>query len=45
MSQPGFTVTAANWETDEVRWVTRAELAELELFDAFAATLSALGYL
>ena len=35
--------TALNWETDDVRWVHRAELRELELFDAFAETLDRLG--
>lgn len=28
-----------NWETDELRWATAAELDELELFDAFRITL------
>jgi 8-oxo-dGTP diphosphatase len=32
-----------HWETAEVRWVTAAELAQLELFPAFAATLRRLG--
>ena len=37
------TPVIASWETDEARWVTAAELADLELFDAFAATLARLG--
>ena len=32
-----------NWETSDARWVRRDELKELELFDAFAATLIELG--
>lgn len=32
-----------HWETAEVRWVTAAELAELELFPAFRVTLRRLG--
>ncbi len=31
------------WETAEVRWVALGQLAELELFGAFAATLERLG--
>jgi 8-oxo-dGTP diphosphatase len=31
------------WETAEARWVSPAELAELELFDAFEVTLARLG--
>lgn len=31
------------WETAEVRWVRAGELHDLELFDAFRATLGALG--
>ena len=31
------------WETAEVRWVRADELHDLELFDAFRATLAALG--
>jgi 8-oxo-dGTP diphosphatase len=34
-----------NWETDEVRWVTVADLAELDLFGAFRLTLHQLGVL
>lgn len=34
-----------NWETDEVRWVTATELAELDLFDAFRVTLHRFGVL
>lgn len=34
--------TTLNWETADVRWVHRAEVRELELFDAFAATLERL---
>jgi len=37
--------TELHWETDEVRWVTAAELAQLELFDAFRATLQRLALL
>jgi len=33
------------WETSEARWVTRQELAGLELFDAFRATLDRLAIL
>lgn len=33
------------WETAEARWVREVELAELELFDAFRATLVRLGIL
>jgi 8-oxo-dGTP diphosphatase len=36
---------ACNWETADVRWVTASELAALELFDAFRATLVRLGVL
>ena len=32
-----------SWETAEVRWVASDELATLELFDAFLATLQRLG--
>lgn len=32
-----------HWETAEVRWVTPRQLAGLELFDAFEATLRHLG--
>lgn len=35
--------TELNWETDDVAWVRRADLRELELFDAFAETLDRLG--
>ena len=35
--------SALTWETAEVRWVAASELAELELFDAFRATLEHLG--
>ena len=35
--------TALHWETADVRWVRREELRELELFEAFAATLEELG--
>jgi 8-oxo-dGTP diphosphatase len=34
-----------NWETDEIRWVTAAELVELDLFGAFRVTLHHLGVL
>jgi 8-oxo-dGTP diphosphatase len=34
-----------NWETDEVRWVTEVELAELDLFGAFRLTLRRFGVL
>jgi 8-oxo-dGTP diphosphatase len=34
-----------NWETDEVRWVTATELAELGLFGAFRVTLHHFGVL
>ncbi len=34
-----------NWETAEARWVAVHELAHLELFDAFEATLVRLGLL
>jgi 8-oxo-dGTP diphosphatase len=34
-----------NWETDEIRWATAAELAELDLFDAFRVTLHRFGVL
>jgi 8-oxo-dGTP pyrophosphatase MutT (NUDIX family) len=34
-----------HWETAEVRWVTAGELARLELFDAFEATIRHLGLL
>ena len=34
-----------NWETDEVRWVTATELAELDLFEAFRVTLHRFGVL
>jgi 8-oxo-dGTP diphosphatase len=41
-----FDVPAAlQWETAECRWVHASELAELELFDAFRATLERLGLL
>ncbi|HZT64523.1 MAG TPA: NUDIX hydrolase [Acidimicrobiales bacterium] len=33
------------WETAEARWVTTEELADLDLFDAFRATLFRLGLL
>ena len=33
------------WETAEARWVGSAELAEMDLFDAFRLTLVRLGYL
>jgi 8-oxo-dGTP pyrophosphatase MutT (NUDIX family) len=35
--------TSLQWETSDVRWVHRGELADFELFDAFASTLDALG--
>ena len=35
--------TSLNWETSDVRWVRRAEVRDLELFDAFATTLEGLG--
>jgi 8-oxo-dGTP diphosphatase len=34
-----------SWETAEWRWVPAAELADLELFDAFRVTLTRLGVL
>jgi 8-oxo-dGTP diphosphatase len=34
--------TELGWETDEARWVRAEQVAELELFDAFASTLSRL---
>ena len=37
--------TAFGWETTECRWVGADELAELELFGAFRATLHRLGLL
>jgi len=36
---------ATHWETADVRWVDAAELADLQLFDAFRATLARLGLL
>ena len=36
-------VGTLGWETAEVAWVTAAELATLDLFDAFRATLERLG--
>ena len=39
-----FPVPAAfHWETADARWVRSDELAQLELFDAFATTLAELG--
>lgn len=35
--------TTLTWETSEVRWVRRSELADLELFGAFRTTLDRLG--
>ena len=35
--------TSLTWETAEVRWVRASELATLELFGAFRATLARLG--
>ena len=35
--------TSLTWETSEVRWVRASELATLELFGAFRATLELLG--
>jgi 8-oxo-dGTP pyrophosphatase MutT (NUDIX family) len=41
-----FEVPAAlQWETAECRWVPATQVAELELFDAFRATLDRLGLL
>lgn len=37
--------TELMWETAEVRWVPASEVAYLELFDAFRATLHRLGLL
>lgn len=37
--------TTLNWETAEVAWVHEDDLAKLELFDAFRATLEHLGLL
>ena len=34
-----------NWETSEVAWIRAGDLATLELFDAFKATLEHLGLL
>lgn len=34
--------TSFSWETADARWVRRADLGELELFDAFASTLELL---
>jgi 8-oxo-dGTP pyrophosphatase MutT (NUDIX family) len=31
-----------SWETDDARWVAAPDIADLELFDAFAATLERL---
>jgi len=31
-----------SWETDDARWVSHREMSDLELFDAFAATLERL---
>jgi 8-oxo-dGTP diphosphatase len=39
------TPTSFNWETAEARWVPVHELTDLELFDAFEATLAHLGLL
>ena len=36
--------TTLHWETADTRWVHRDELTEFELFDAFAATLTELGF-
>ena len=35
--------TTLTWETSEVRWVRRSELAAMELFGAFRTTLERLG--
>ena len=32
-----------NWETDDVRWVRRGDIRQLELFGPFAVTLEKLG--
>lgn|SRR5487761_1993180 len=40
-----FDASALNWETDEVRWVTIAELSQLELLPAFRDALVALSIL
>src|SRR3989442_316012 len=40
---PDPELSELTWETAEARWVTAEELAELELFDAFEATLGRLG--
>jgi 8-oxo-dGTP diphosphatase len=37
------TPTTLSWETDDARWVPVHELTGLELFEAFAATLTRLG--
>ena len=36
--------TEFHWETADARWVRSDELTQLELFDAFAATLAELGF-
>ena len=40
-----FEPRVLSWETAECRWVRATELSELDLFDAFRATLSRLGLL
>jgi len=39
------TPAALSWETADARWVPASQLAELELFEAFRATLTRLGLL
>lgn len=43
VAEPFEPPTALTWETAEVRWVRASELATLELFGAFRATLEHLG--
>lgn len=45
VSEPFDLPTAYGWETTECRWAGAAELAELELYGAFRATLTRLGML
>lgn len=40
-----FEAQVTSWETAECRWVSAAELAKLDLFDAFRATCERLGFL
>ena len=45
VSEPFDLPSTYGWETSECRWVSAAELAELELYAAFRATLTRLGVL